>query len=335
VNSLNKTTRLKIALLNAENLFLLFDHPATSDLLKLTETQWQRLSSSIFPNKPLKKCLALAKTFQEINPDIILLCEVGGAESLKNFNSLFLNSAYSEALIEGNSDRHIDVGYLVRKNLAFFFDLLSNKNRALNFLYPHERNPSLHLPSHKFSRDALELKLFRKDKEDPFLLILLTHLKSRLDQHGFDPQGFERRGAELNTLLNIYSEQTQKYPRTPILVAGDFNGQAGRPQPDEEFKPIYSNTDLEDVLEIAQIPTESRATYYQIRNSNKNEGRQIDFCFFSEKLKPFLKAHSTSVVRYKDEQGNEIPRPQSLDEKFALPSDHYPIVFELENLGVW
>lgn len=264
-----------------------------------------------------------------------MLCEVGGAESLRNFNTLFLNSTYSEALIEGNSDRHIDVGFLIRKEMPYFFDLVSNKNRALNFLYPHERNPALHLPSHKFSRDVLELKMFKKDKEDPFLLILLTHLKSRLDQNGFDPQGFERRGAELNALVNIYEELKQKYPRAPMLVAGDFNGQAGRPQPDEEFKRIYRDTDLDDVLELAQIPKEARATYYQIRNSNKSEGRQIDFCFFSEKLKPTLKAHSASVIRYKDERGLEIPRPQKIDEKFALPSDHYPIVFEIENLGVW
>lgn len=331
-----ETTSLKIALLNAENLFLLFDHPPTHDLLALEEGPWQKLSSSIFPNKPLHKCFALARLFREINPDIILLCEVGGSESLRNFNALFMGGSYSEALIEGNSDRHIDVGFLVRKNLPFYFDIVSNKNRNINFLYPHERKSMGSTLSHKFSRDAVELKLFKKETQNPFLLILLTHLKSRLDQEGKDPGGFGRRQAELNSLLGLYQELSQKYPRTPMLVGGDFNGQASRTTTDEEFRNIYANTDLEDVLELAQVPAEDRSTYYQFRNNgNRVDGRQIDFCFLSDKLKPFLKPHSASVIRFKNNLGIEIERPQSLDEKLALPSDHYPLVFELENLETW
>lgn len=156
------------------------------------------------------------------------------------------------------------MGFLVRKNLPFYFDIVSNKNRNINFLYPHERNTKGSTLSHKFSRDAVELKLFRKERQNPFLLILLTHLKSRLDQEGKDPGGFGRRQAELNSLLGLYQELTQKYPRTPMIVGGDFNGQAGRATTDEEFRNIYANTDLEDVLELARIPAEDRSTYYQV-----------------------------------------------------------------------
>lgn len=156
-----ETIQLKFCLLNAENLFLLFDKTPTADDLKLDEVQWQKLSNSIYPNKPLAKCKALAQIFQEIKADIIMFCEVGGLESLKNFNLLFLNNEYSTALIEGNSDRNIDVGFLIKKNLPFYFDLASNKNRSINFLYTHEKNLKAP-PENKLSRDCVELKLFKK-----------------------------------------------------------------------------------------------------------------------------------------------------------------------------
>lgn len=313
---------------------MLFDEKNPLDIQKLDEAQWQRLSRSIYPNKPLKKCFELARVIQDINADIVMLAEVGGLESLVHFNELFLQQAYSVALIEGNSDRNIDVGFLIRKNSSFYFDLQTNKNRPIQFLYPHEKGPDSQLPSHKFSRDAVELKLFSKDANHPFLTVILTHLKSRLDPEGIDPQGYQRRKAELNTLLEIYKELSVKYPESGFVVAGDFNGNASRNQTDEEFQPIYTTTDLEDVLELAGQPQPQRATYYQVRNAGRTEGRQIDYCFISENIKKALKADSAYIYRYKDKSGLEIDIPQSLDAKMSLPSDHYPIVFSLENLKV-
>ncbi|HEY8272440.1 MAG TPA: hypothetical protein VIG33_16225 [Pseudobdellovibrionaceae bacterium] len=335
-----ETLNLKFCFLNAENLFLLFDEAPTPETIKanlrLDETKWQRLSSSTFENKPLKKCFELAKTLKEINADIIMLCEVGGSESLKNFNLLFLGDAYSPILTEGNSNRNIDVGFLIRKNLPFYFDLQSNKNRLINYLYPHERESvKASVKSHKFSRDVAELRLFKKNVEKPFLGILLTHLKSRLDPEGIDPGGFERRQAELLALLEIYKEFSEKHPQTPLMAAGDFNGNASSANTDEEFKPLYERTELKDVLELMGLSLENRATFYQVRSNNKTEGRQIDFCFLSNLLAKHLKEKSAFVYRYKDEFGMGLGIPMTLDAKLRLPSDHYPIVFEIENLEIW
>lgn len=131
-----QTTDLKFCLINAENLFLLFDHALPADWQKLEEHQWQKLSSSVYENKSLQKTFALASALKEINADILMFCEVGGPESLKNFNEMFLDSQYLVAITEGNSDRNIDVGYLVRKNSEYYFDLQSNKNRSINFCTP-------------------------------------------------------------------------------------------------------------------------------------------------------------------------------------------------------
>lgn len=332
-----QTTQLKIALYNAENLFLLFDETPSKEWLKFDEVQWQKLSTSVYENKPLAKCHAIAKIIKDLNPDILMLCEVGGPESLKNFNDLFLDSQYSSYLVEGNSDRHIDIGYLVKKNLNFYCDLQSNKNRQINFMYPHEKESvqkgfPIKMTSNRFSRDVAELHCFVKDRDNPFMIILLAHLKSRLDPDKVDPGGTERRAAELKALIEIYKEHVNRHPQIPIFVAGDLNGQAHRQATDEEFKELYTTTDLEDVLEIDQVKYEDRATFYQIRNGGKTEGKQIDYCFVSQQFKSLIKPGSAQVYRYKDEFGFALPIPTNLDGKFSLPSDHYLLSFEIENL---
>lgn len=336
-----QTTNLKLCLLNAENLFLLFDTLPTGDFTNLKEYQWQRLSTSVYENKSLKKSMDIAKALKEINADIIMFCEVGGFESLKNFNLLFMDDAYSPCLIEGNSDRNIDVGFLIRKGLPFYFDLQSNKNRHINYLYPHERQSlDTGYPvkggkvtvSHKFSRDVAELRLFTTSADKPSMIIMLAHLKSRLDPERIDPNGFERRHAELKTMIDIYQELEAQNPDVPVIIAGDFNGNASRQNTDEEFKDIYSRTGLLDIFEIAGLGIDDRATFYQVRNGGRAEGRQIDFVFIPPNLAPQIKTGGSLVHRYKDEFGTAHSIPKNMDAKLNLPSDHYPLVFEIENL---
>jgi hypothetical protein len=333
------TVDLKFGLFNAENLFLLFDQPVPPHFQKLSELQWQKLSNSVYENKPLSKCLEIAQLIKENDPDIMMFCEVGGLESLKNFNEMFLNSAYSVALIEGNSDRHIDVGFLIKKTGSFYFDLATNKNRPLNFLYPHETTSvktgyPVKGVTHFFSRDCAELRLFRSDRNQPFLIILLTHLKSRLDPERIDPGGTERRTAELRTALDLYNEISAQHPNTPVIFAGDMNGFAGIPSTDPEFAAIYAETDLQDVLELANVSADKRSTFYQIKNGSKVDGKQIDYCFLPRSLKSNLKIESALVYRYKDEFGFSLDTPKSLEHKMKLPSDHYPLFFALEKLKI-
>lgn len=337
------TTNLKLMLLNAENLFLLSDHKLTKEHLNFSEQDWKRLSTSVYENKSLLKTKTLAAIVKNQAPDIIMLCEVGGLESLKNFSSLFLDDEYSPVLTEGNSVRHIDVGFLIKKDLGFYFDLVSNKNRSLNFLYPHEQQSldagvttlgGKSIQSHKFSRDAAELHFFLRNKEQPFLILVLSHLKSRLDPDGIDPNGYERRMAELKTLVDVYLELESRFSgAVPIAVCGDFNGNASHSQTDPEFADLYDRTKLRDVCEIAQLPSDERSTYYQVGRS-KTEGRQIDFCFLSPKLTDLLDKNTVKVYRYLDANGLPADPPTTLDAKSLLPSDHYPIFFEIRNISV-
>jgi endonuclease/exonuclease/phosphatase family metal-dependent hydrolase len=330
---------LKLGLLNAENLFLIFDHEVPLHYQKLTEAQWQKLSAAVYENKSLQKCMQIGRLIIENSPDIMMFCEVGGLESLNNFNRLFLNDLYHVALIEGNSDRNIDVGFLIKKDFPLYFDIVSNKQRPLNFLYPHETTSKktgypIKSETHFFSRDCAELRLFSQDKEKPFLILLLTHLKSRLDPGRIDPGGVERRSAELRTTIDIYKELKNRFKNTPLVFAGDMNGYAGKQNTDTEFLPLYLETDLEDVLEIANVSIDKRSTFYQIRNGGRSEGKQIDYCFVSKNLSDKVVKASAFVYRYKDDFGFSLDAPKSLDEKSRLASDHYPLFFNLENLEV-
>ncbi|MEY4617018.1 MAG: hypothetical protein RJB66_1978 [Pseudomonadota bacterium] len=322
---------LRIVLLNAENLFLLLDDQLPPHFETLSESEWQKFSSSVFSNKPLSKLLKLKKHLLEIDADLVLLTEVGGEESLKNFNQFFLNGDYRLALIEGNSDRSIDVGFLIHKRVPSHFNIISNKDLPINFWYAHERNIEGQ-PSQKFSRDVAELHLFDRDMSQPFLIALLTHLKSPLDPEGIDPMGIARRTAEFKALIEIYNKVQKQFPKTPIIVCGDMNGNASRHDTEKEFLGFYEATDLDDILELAKKPAEERNTFYPLKSGTLLPGRQIDFAFLSTRAQRLLELSTACVYRYEIANRGRPLGPQTYEEKINLPSDHYPLVFELKGI---
>jgi endonuclease/exonuclease/phosphatase family metal-dependent hydrolase len=334
--------RLRLVEFNVENLFLYLDYFEGQDLSSLTEKEWQKLSTSVVGNKPLEHIRSLARAILDMDPDIVMLCEVGGVESLANFSRLFLNGAYAVHLVEGNSDRGIDLGYLVRKSLPFTYDLFSHKHRTIDFLYPHEIQSqetgygnlrSARLSSHKFSRDVLELRIHEDGIADPVMIVLLVHLKSQLDRTRIDPGGRDRRRAELEKLVTIYNELDQEFGgRVPILLTGDFNGSAGRPKTDVEFEGLYARSPLEDVLEVAQVLADERYTHMQLSQSRNRVGhnKQLDYIFIPPSLFPRVNHQETWVYRFKDHLGLTMLVPRNLNEKKLLASDHYPVIVTLE-----
>ncbi|HVK61048.1 MAG TPA: hypothetical protein VM432_05840, partial [Bdellovibrionales bacterium] len=174
-----RTHRLRLVEFNVENLFIYLDHYQGQDFQHLNEKEWQRLSASTEKNKPIEQVRQVARTIRELQADIVMLCEVGGKESLENFAQHFLGGEYTVHLLEGNSDRGIDIGYLVKKSLPFRYDLISHKQRSIDFLYPHEKLSqetgygdlrSAKVASHRFSRDVLELRVF-EDGVEPEIVV--------------------------------------------------------------------------------------------------------------------------------------------------------------------
>jgi endonuclease/exonuclease/phosphatase family metal-dependent hydrolase len=328
---------LRLCLLNCENLFVYMDLWHGQRVDNLNEKEWQALSSATVPNKSLRKLRWLAQTFSEAQPDIIMLNEVGGQESLENFNRHFLKEDFACYSIEGNSDRGIDVAYLVRKTLTYKFDLISHRRRPLNFLYPHEEQSNLYLEgleppaikTHYFSRDALELRVFQPGADRPGLIILLVHLKSKLDPLGVDPAGRNRRAAELKTLVDIYLEVRQEFKSVPVVVAGDFNGFGAKDGYDPEFLPLYEKTDLVEVFDLLKRPLTETATQVNFNRGSLPSLIKIDHVFLSPELWPMVVEDQTQVHLFRSDLQVKMPYAATVEQRTALPSDHYPIVVTL------
>ncbi|MEO0335543.1 MAG: hypothetical protein AAF202_04080, partial [Pseudomonadota bacterium] len=320
---------LRLMQLNAENLFLYLDKLEGNDLTILSETQWQQLSIASVKNKSLKKTRWLAESILQEDPDVVFLNEVGGLESLENFNQLFLSDQYQCLLKEGNSDRGIDIGYLVHKRVPSQLLLLSHKRRSISFQYVHEKLSEKPTAPHGFSRDVAELRLFDKASGKLQFVLLGVHLKSKLDPEGIDPEGKGRRRAEFETLLKIYNDiLSETSNQVPICILGDFNGQARASDPDEEFASIR-NTDLVDIFDISKLDLSERITQFQVTSNSAPIARQIDYIFLSHHLHSAFDPKSAQVIHYKNELGLPIPEVQTSAQRYEMPSDHFPLQVDL------
>ena len=305
---------MKLCLYNVENLFLLNLGPGEGY------------------KKPQDKIEWVARTIREIDADIIMLCEVGGLQSLDLFNSRHLNNAYFTALLPGNSDRGIEMGYLINKRFAHFHQIISHKEKHLDFNYPHEitehQNTGKKLKNHRFSRDIAELRLTKDGKLE--YIILLVHLKSKLDKDGVDFNGQLRRKAELQALVDHYNFRRLEFPGVPVIVAGDFNGQAQRLSTEPEFTSLYEKTDLEDVLEVIKEPAERRFSYFHFNRDYIREASQLDYIMLPPELHALVEKEESGIYHYRDQHGVVLPYPQDSFQRYALPSDHYPVVVTLK-----
>lgn len=304
-------SKLKVVVLNAENLFVFMDRWSGIDLKIMTEPQWQLSNSGLLDNKPLVKLHNLAHSITVLDADLILLTEVGGLHSLQNFNQYFLGGAYQCFLEEGNSDRGIDMGYLIRGPWE-------------TNIKSHRDHPLPHPTIQRFSRDVLLMEL--KFQGAVWFNVLLVHLKSKLNLRGEDFEGRTRRAIEVRALAQLVHDMDQKIP---LLLGGDFNGIAQFKDPEPEFLPLYHLAGLKDVAEVAQVPEDERFSYIHFRSGNRIL-QQLDYLFLNPLAQTLVIPDSVVFPRYQDSQGNPLPVPKSFDQKKYLPSDHFPLYSEFD-----
>lgn len=339
--------RIKLMQLNAQDLFLKLVFPVTSREIEVcTEPQWQLMGADNVALKPLAKLRGLARAIDAEAPDVVFMNEVGGADSLRHFARLFLADRFEPFMVDGQARRGIGNGFLVRRTLVLRPELHSHRNLPAPFRYPHEADPARHpalvaiAPSleleppdqRTLSRDVAELRLI-DDTDDTGrsrLVILLVHLKSPFDPDRIDPGGVVRRTAEVQAVLALYN-RVRAADGGPVIVVGDMNCSAGRRSTAAEFLPVYAETDLEDVLELAALPFYERITQMSFFLDEIN-ARQLDYIFLPAALRPHLVLRGTAVHRYCAEDGSRLELPLSSRERASLPSDHYPLVALLDDL---
>ncbi len=316
----------RLAQFNTENLFIFLDMWSGQSFTSLSEEEWQRCSASNVSNKPLYKIKALAEVIRQVNADIWMLNEIGGPESLANFNQHFLNGSFDCYLVEGNSDRGIDVGYLVKKDLNMKCVLISHKDRQLIYDNPLRVQAELGTSALYFSRDCAELRLFDLQTQSLQVVLLLVHLKSKLDQEGKDHLGRKKRAAEVRTLVKIYKEiRSEVGSELPVILGGDFNGLVTGPHPEPEFSPLFYETDLVDPFEEWMRPELERATQVQISPYSPRQLLQFDYILVPRNQLSQLNTDKSFVHRFTDDQGQPLPLPMTMEARSQLPSDHYPV----------
>jgi endonuclease/exonuclease/phosphatase family metal-dependent hydrolase len=303
----------KIMVLNAQDLFLFMDKHGGGPVSELNEIKWQLMSSSLFSNKPKEKCELLAYNILETDADLVMVTEVGGAESLSNFAKFLLNDKYQCFTLPSNSDRGIDLGYLVKKSSGWECKIQT---------HVHYKLPE---PAYRFSRDVLRLDVSEDGKLK--FIALVVHIKSKLDMQRKDFEGRTRRVLEVKGLLDIYQELEKL--NVPVLIGGDFNGHAGEIDTEEEFKQIYERTDLKDVALLSEVPEEERFSYVYFNRGGNRFVQQIDYLFISEKYSGIVVKGECFFPRYKNLHGAPLAIPQKYEHKHLLPSDHYPFLATL------
>lgn len=330
---------LKVMTFNVQDLFLQLAYPLKPEDLKIiNETEWQYYAKDDVLLKPLFKLHAIADLIREESPDIIGLTEVGGLESAQNFVDLFLKDEYKVFATPGQSERGIENVFLVKGKLSRKAKVKSHREWPVPFFYRHEMDPEAHASavlaaeyanlgraeSRKLSRD---IPLLLVGGKKPLLAVLLAHLKSGFDPEGFDPEGHLRRSAELLALLDIAASVPGDIP---LVIMGDFNGNASRFETGKEFLPLYARTDWEDVLELGGAPKHERHTHVSFF-ARSFTASQLDYLFLRGDLKKRLVPGSAKVYRYRfaDENG-EMMVPFSFRERALLPSDHYPLICLLD-----
>jgi endonuclease/exonuclease/phosphatase family metal-dependent hydrolase len=204
-------------------------------------------TSTYNPNKERFKIAAIAETILENDFDVVGLCEIGGIETLKNFNKHYLDDRYDCHLYEENSRRGIFVGAMLKRGV---FSRVAAKNVRGTF-----------------SRNVLELSLYRGTAR---LRMYVVHLKS---QHGQD-RGIEQRLKEVAQLSALV-------PRRKCVVMGDFNGILARGGHQFEFEEFLA-LPFRDVLEAMDIPERARFSHFYFRDGLNFS--QLDYIFVSNDL---------------------------------------------------
>jgi endonuclease/exonuclease/phosphatase family metal-dependent hydrolase len=296
--------KLKILLWNLQDFFVFMDKYSGEDLDQLSEAKWQLLTTSFKTSKPLDKLLAIRDLINKISPDICLFTEVGGKDSLDNFNKYFLNEKFNVLHHQSNSDRGIDVGIYTNKKLT-----IEIKDKFHN---------------HKvFARGVHELQIKLNNNH---LHVLLTHLKSKLNLKGKDFEGRGQRELEVLKLCEIGQKILNK-ENTNLVISGDLNGIIGQGSNEYELDHFAKKLGLKDVFEYLNLPIFDRSTYIYYNKQGAGNLMQLDYALISKGLEANLNPNSKVL----DFCGNERTNfPKDYKEKLKHPSDHYPVYFELD-----
>lgn len=265
-----------------------------------------------------------AKAILDEGLDVVVLQEVENIAALEQFVAEHLGGAYRAFLIEGNDERGIDVAFLVKTDLPFEVEQRSRKHETWNDPAQGGREAPL------FSRDLTSLVIRAAGRAEPLAVLFGTHMKSKRDRPG-DPDSELQRRAQAKRTAEILAQTREEFgPGVPVLIAGDFNGDLTH---DEALRPIF-DAGFVDGFDAAPVPTapEDRVSHTYHPRDGAAQAHQMDGVVISKDWARLVRR--THAHRYKDERGRDKPIPATYAERSRNPSDHFPVVLELDFAGL-
>lgn len=267
--------------------------------------------------KDPKKIQKIASLIQDSQCDVCLLQEIGGDDSLRRFVAEHLNNEFDLIMGKSADSRGIKQGTLIRKSLKFQYEQRDLSD--LRWTDPiHGKEDVL------FPRDV-PIVILKSEKGNPIAAFLNVHLKSKIPRNG-DPESRILREAQVGGLTMAINRMKQEFgARFPIVLGGDLNGKFNT---ENEFRALYRYAKMDDAFNIAgETSFLDRISHTYHPRGNPRQVGQIDAFLVSPITREYIAKVKT--LRYVDETGNQLPLPQSQQDRLLNPSDHFPIVLEL------
>ncbi len=313
VRPLSSIKTLRMATYNVLNLF-----QKVGKHERQTDGTLRRTSAPVDKEEASRRAQAQAILSEDL--DLVVLQEVENLAALEEFNREHLGGAYRAFLIEGNDERGIDVAFLVKKDLPFEVEQRTRKGEV----WKDPAQGGREVPM--FSRDLTSLVIRAPGRAQPLAVLFGTHMKSKRDRPG-DPESALHRAAQAKRTAEIMDEARREFgPSVPVLVAGDFNGDLTHAP---ELRPIF-DAGFVDGFDAAPVKTaaEDRVSHTYHPRGGTAQAHQMDGVVIDKAWARLVK--SARAHRYKDASGAVKPVPRTYDERSLNPSDHFPVVVELD-----
>lgn len=281
-------------------------------------------------DKDEEKIKESARAILESDPDILALQEVEDIEILRYFVENYLEDKYDFFLIEGNDSRKIDIGFIVKKDLPFDLEYRTNKAEMWT-------DPVTKRRQRLFSRDLPVMIVRQPGRKDPLFAVLGTHYKSMGDRPA-DPKSNRLRTAQVERTTEIIERLRSEFgAELPIMMTGDFNDNVG---PHSTTAMLFSRSGLKDAFDRfngteKEIKKEDRTTFVFFQKSPDGRLQRILNQLDAVLTNGFLHDLISAVYVYRYRSGPKPtdppkPIPSTPEEVAANPSDHFPVVTELE-----
>lgn len=242
-----------------------------------------------------------AKVIKEVNADILAVIEAEDRIALCNFNNQLLKPIGSEydkiMLIDGNDERGIDVGILMKPN---------HQIESIVSHVDDSNNGSL-----IFSRDCPEYLVNCNGEK---ILVMINHLKSK--GYGSQAASDARRKLQAQRVKELYDLRKSQGIKH-IAIVGDFNDTPER----DPLSPLLKS-ELKDIFRHENFKGDGRPGTY----GNGAESNKIDYILLSPAL--YDKVSSGGVCRngvWGGKNGTLFPHYDEIKKPEQSASDHAAI----------